>query len=331
MTRTRAHGFLLLAGLCASAACAGEAPKAQKAALSAGVVARVDGEPIYAETVASIAKAQAVSTEAALEKATFDALVAREARARGLDRKRRAEVSGVLAGALIEEIAREARAKGDPTDDELGPWIEGQWWELNRPDGVVVAQIVVRTPPIGQTDPATDEAALAIARKVRTAVAVVQPDVRKAPQPDFSVTGRPFKPDPIMPLFQDLGLAVEHEGFELAANAIPPLGADGYVQKPGTLEMIEQPFVKAAFALEARGDLSEPVRSNAGWHVILLLGRTKGHQASRAEVLARFEETIMEERARNAIAAIVARGRKEQDASIERSTDELTGQVKVGR
>jgi hypothetical protein len=317
---------------CLLVACSGgEAPQAQKAALSAGVVARVDGEPIHAETVAAIARAQGVSTEEALRKATFDALVAREARARGFDRSAQTEVSAQLASLLIAEVAREARAKGEPTDDELGPFVEGRWWELNRPDGVVVAQIVVQTPKIAETDPATDEAALAIARKVRAAVAVVQPDVRKSEAPDFSLKAGPFKPDPIYPLFQDLGLAVEHEGFQLSANAIPPFGADGYVQKPGELEMVDQRFVKGAFALEARGDLSEPVRSDSGWHVILMLGKTKGYQAPRADLLARFGEIVVEERARNALADIVARGRKEHDAAIERNTDELTLQVKVGR
>ena len=87
----------------------------------------------------------------------------------------------------------------------------------------------------------------------------------------------------------------------------------------------------ASFALGARGDLSEPVRSKSGWHVILLLGKTKGYPAPKSELLARFGEIIVEERARNELAAIVARGRKEHDASIARNTDELTQQVKVGR
>ncbi len=310
------------------ATCASEPPRAQKAALSAGVVARVDGEPIYAETVTSIAKAQGVSAEAALQKATFDALIAREARARGFDQRSHTELSARLASVLIEDLMRDARSKGEPTDDELGPLVEARWLELNRPDGVVVAQIVVLVPE--QADAAADDAAQAIARKARAAVALVQPDVRKAPAPDFGPTGGPFKPDPIAPLFQDLGTSVEHEGFEIRAEFLPPFGADGYVQQP-ELMTLDQAFVKASFALGARGDLSEPVRSKSGWHVILLLGKTKGYQAPKSELLARFGEIIVEERARNELAAIVARGRKEHDASIARNTDELTQQVKVGR
>jgi hypothetical protein len=331
VTRAAPRPLCLLVALGLQACSASEAPQAQKAALSAGVVARVDGEPIYAETVAAIAAAQGVTPEVALQKATFDALVAREARARGVERRRQRQVSAELARMLIADVAAEARAQGAPTDEELGPYVEGLWWELNRPEGAVVVQIVVPTPPIAETDAATDEAALAIARKIRAAVAVLQEEVRKTPPHDFSVMAGPFKPDPIFPRFEELGLAVPHAGFEVKAQTMPPFGLDGYLQKPGQVDMLDNTFVKSAFALPARGDLSEPVRSNAGWHVIMMLGRTKGYQASRTEVLARLGDVVIEERARNAIAAIVARGRKEHDASIERSTDELTQQVKVGR
>lgn len=327
--RRAATSFGLLGALCVLDACNAEAPQAQKTALSGGVVARVDGEPIFAETVSAIAAAQGVSADDALKKATFDALVAREARAKGKGRRAQTEVSAQLASVLIAELTREAKAKGEPTEDELGPFVEGVWWELNRPDGVVVAQIVVVVPP--KADAAADEAALAIARKIRAAVAVVGPEVRRAKQPDFSVTGAPFKPDPISPLFQELGLDVEHEGFQLSADALPPFGADGYLQRPGPPLMLDQRFVKGAFALKARGDLSDPVRSDSGWHVILMLGKTAGYQAPRAELLERFGEIVIEERARNALAEIVTRGRKEHDTAIERNTDELTEQVKVGR
>lgn len=324
--------FSLLLLVCGSACSASEPPRAQRTSLSAGVVARVDGEPIYAETVVAIASAQGDTAERALEKATFDALVAREASARGLGEQAHFEVSARLARALIEELASEARAKGPPTDDELGPYIEGRWWALDRPDAVVVMHAVVLAPKVAAVDAATDAKALALARKIREAVEPVQAAVRAVAPPDFSVVPNvAFKRDPELERFQELAQSVDKGDLQVVVEHPGPVASHNYVVDTSNITMLDTPFVKAAFSLEKRGDLSEPVRSDAGYHVILLLGRLPGYTAPRAETVALFEKAILDDRVRAALERLVAQGRKQGGVSIERSADELISQVKVGR
>ncbi|PRD24676.1 UNVERIFIED_CONTAM: cbf2 [Trichonephila clavipes] len=57
-------------------------------------------------------------------------------------------------------------------------------------------------------------------------------------------------------------------------------------------ERMVKPFADAAFALKNKGDLSEPVKSQFGYHVIRLNERKPGRQKSFEEVQAQIEEQI---------------------------------------
>ena len=89
-----------------------------------------------------------------------------------------------------------------------------------------------------------------------------------------------------------------------------------------TSERMDPAFSKAAFALKNVGDVSEPVQTRFGWHVIRLDGRRGGglrtYDEAKAEIVADLRKAYIEERR----AALIAQLRDDpktviNDAAIE--------------
>jgi peptidyl-prolyl cis-trans isomerase C len=94
-------------------------------------------------------------------------------------------------------------------------------------------------------------------------------------------------------------------------------------QNAGTLGWFSQKemdpsFAAAAFALANVGDLSEPVQSQFGWHIIRLDGKRAGtlksYEESRDQIMAELRKRAVEEKREAAVAAI----RKDPKASLDR-------------
>ena len=104
-------------------------------------------------------------------------------------------------------------------------------------------------------------------------------------------------------------------------------------QNQGTLGWFSQKdmdpaFANAAFALAKVGDLSEPVQSQFGWHIIRLDGKAPGavkpYEQARDQIMAELRRRAIEEKREAAVAAI----RKDPQASIDReAVSALTPQV----
>ena len=104
-------------------------------------------------------------------------------------------------------------------------------------------------------------------------------------------------------------------------------------QNAGTLGWFSQKdmdpaFGAAAFALVNAGDLSEPVQSQFGWHVIRLDGKRAGsvkpYEEAREAILAELRKRFIEEKREAAVSAI----RRDPQTSVNRAAvDALTPNV----
>jgi len=104
-------------------------------------------------------------------------------------------------------------------------------------------------------------------------------------------------------------------------------------QNAGTLGWFSQKdmdpsFAAAAFALANVGDLSEPVQSQFGWHVIRLDGKRAGtlkpYEEARDQIMTELRKRAIEEKREAAVSAI----RRDSQASINHAAvDALTPKI----
>ncbi len=309
-----------------------EPPPVTSTTLDRGVVARVDGEGIAVETVAAIAGAQGVDRKQALELALFDALLAREATERGLAARAGFQARTALIRPLLADLAREARAQGRPTDAEVEEQSDYSWLDVKRPEAVCVVHAVVMLPPVGEATEEQEAAALSLARAIHKAVQPARDAVSRSKAPDLMVKpGAAYTHDPIHARFEQLAMSVERGALKVVAQPLLPIGADGYGFELEGRVGYDEAFVKAAFMLQKRGDMSEPVRGVSGYHVILLLDRLPSQVLPLAQRRDMFEQRIYAERAQKRLQALLAEARASTRPEVERSADELLSWVKVGR
>lgn len=85
-----------------------------------------------------------------------------------------------------------------------------------------------------------------------------------------------------------------------------------------TQKEMDPSFASAAFALQNVGDLSEPVQSQFGWHIIRLDGKRAGtlksYEEARDQIMAELRKRAVENKREAAVTAI----RKDPKASINR-------------
>jgi hypothetical protein len=126
--------------LAALQGCGGKAPPPASGPLG-GAVARVGSVAIAPDEVRAVAKARGVPPREALDDLVDDALAAQAAEARGLraDATVAWETTAATARQVPARLAREAAARGAPTDDELASL-------------VVVHAVVLRSPGMRAED-----------------------------------------------------------------------------------------------------------------------------------------------------------------------------------
>jgi len=167
-----------------------------------------------------------------------------EARAQGLDKnpdvqaRIAAQTDRVLAMARSEQIEREAEAAFDRRrDDFVGRAREIYLVDKAKytvPDQVRVTHILVRT------DKHSKDEALKIAQEVRTRVV--------ADGADFSALARQYSED----------ASVKSNGGNL-----------GWI----SARQVDRAFWTGAFALQKQGDISEPILTSFGYHIVRLDGK----------------------------------------------------------
>ena len=86
------------------------------------------------------------------------------------------------------------------------------------------------------------------------------------------------------------------------------------------------PFSEAAFKLK-QGEVSDPVRTTFGWHVIKVVERKKAHVQSLSEVKESLREQLYSKKMREALTTTLAELRK--DARIEHKEDHIKMNAEV--
>lgn len=307
------------------AGCSSDGPPPQRAELEGEAVARVGDEVITTEMVAAIASEQHLTPPEALELATFDALVAAEAKHRHLDVSKHRQLQGALARVLLGELANEARAQGPATDEEVEMFTRSKWIDVARPEAVMVVHAVVQIPKDA------DERALAVAKRVREAVEPAAKLARETTAPDNTPrAGVPPPSDPPRDLFVRLAKEVDPNGLKLTAEPLWPIGSDNLSVQIERRDMYDPAFVSGAFKLEERGALSEPFRSDFGFHVVLLLDRLPGSMLSLDERRRYFHRLVIHERVARKVQGLLADLRSKTVVDAEDpSLEAMLEQVKV--
>jgi PPIC-type PPIASE domain len=299
--RVRAPWLAVIAICAAGLGCGPRAkqdgPQSAAGRLGPGIVARVGAIDVSGETVAEVAVEQRLDRARARELAIRDALFANEAAAGGLDR------SGVslgedaaLARRLLHELLTDAERKGDVTDDELREATARHWLELDRPEGFRTIHAVVRLD--AKADAARRQRAGEIAGALRLALAPVRETARSS-RPPVMIAGSKPDDDPVLAPFRHAVDQVVHEGFEVTAEPLPPITADGRGLQM-TPQSFDKDFARAAATLVERGDLSPVTFSAFGAHVILLLERTPPAVLPAKERRRIVREEVVTDRARAA-------------------------------
>jgi peptidyl-prolyl cis-trans isomerase C len=208
-----------------------------------------------------------------------DKTLAKEARDAGLDRdpeiaRRLAlEIDRFLAQAMLGKVERDAAAEFDAKKDQLMATAR-ETYVLNKdrymaPEEVSASHILFDPGKHGGSD-----AALALAKETRAKIMAGA---------DFSKLAAELSDDP-----------------SAATNG----GQLGWFEG----KKMDPAFAKAAFALAKVGDVSEPVQSSFGWHLIRLDGRHPARQLSFDEasrrILAELKQRYVKDKRNAAMEAI---------------------------
>ncbi len=264
--RSRAGLFALLLAVSCSSGAPPPTP-APATELGAGVVARAGGLPIRSPTVAGIVEAQRVEPDRARDLAIRDALFAAAALEANLQREPEVAFSAstVLARSLLHEIQHESESRGDVTDDELAKATARHWLDLDRPASFRVVHAVVRFDE--KADPARKKQAGDLAEALRKAILAARPDPSVPPvMTDAGIA------DPLVASFRAAVTSFPSEGLDIVIEELPPIAADSRVVTRDGGNM-DEAFSRAAGGLGGRGEVSAPVVSPYGSHVIELLER----------------------------------------------------------
>ena len=305
-------------------------PPPPSLAASGDVIARVGGAPITKDIVVAIARERHVTPREALSLAIRDAVFADEAIDRGLDLSHGRDLDAAMARAFAATFREQAKAQGPITEEEINDKTQAHYYWVARPESWVTVHALVVVPK--DADDAKWQEAQKIATRIHDAAA---PGVA-AQRDTWAAT---IQQDPLADTFGRAASAIDKGGFDLKLEPLPGLAADAMTVQPEVVlgntvtsrrDPFDPDFVKGAVALERRGDLSPPVRSAFGWHVILLIDRVPPSMLGLDERRALFADDIYDARAAKITADLFAKLRQESPSETVRNVDALLSLIHVG-
>ena len=276
--------------------------------LRAGLAAQVGADDIAMSTVQDIARAQRLTLSAARALATRDALFAAGARDAFAGGSIVSVVErGAWARALLEQLKAEAAARGPASDAEVNELTAMRWQELDRPETVRTTHAVAIV-----AKPEQDAAARTIAQRLYEAL-------RGIADPEE---------------FIRVAKSVPHEGLDVRAERIPAITRDGRSYYPegappeAANQRFDKEFAEAAHRLSA-GQVSEPLKSTFGYHVILCEARLPANHVPVEERRKLLADEVQKGRAERTKQELLVRLSSATPIMITRSVDELTASVQV--
>lgn len=306
---------LLLASLaltaCSPSADVSKPPPPASSILAPGIVASVGALAIPAEAVSSVAAAQGVLPQAALDRLIQDAVFASGAMRAGFDRDSSVEASqrGLLARARLEELKEQAN-QSEPDDAEVAEATARHFMELDRPEAFRVVHALVKLPE--KADPPLKVRAKALAERLAERVARAKDEAQ----------------------FQSLAEGLDDRGgLEVVVEKLAPVAADGRivdVEHPSAdAGSLVPAFARAASRLTLREQKSGIVATEFGFHVLMLLERTPPYLVPLDERRRILKAEILNDRARRLRKEVITRMRTVLAPSVERSADALLMTVDV--
>lgn len=283
----------------------GVRPREQQ--LQHGIVAVAGEQPISAELVSGISRAQQVSLEGARDRAIRDALFAQAARDRLPLSQVRAVERSLIARSVLEEIFAEVRARGEPTEAELDEIVQERWFELDRPAASRTTHAVVLV-----KSAAEDARARAVADAIASAVR-------------GAVDGADFK---------RRAQAVPPGALEVRIEELPFVTPDGRAFRQDAIRgaaaekgKFNRSFAEAASAIERSGAVSPVVKTSFGYHVIYLEERLPERRLAGPERRAALESEVFGRRAARVQKELMNALQTSQPLAITRASDELMSSV----
>ncbi len=286
-------------------------PSLGHAKLPSRIAAVVGDDVIDVATVERIAAAQGVAPAVALRRAVGDALFAASAVDRAGEGVARQARRAVLARRLLRALSDDVQRRGPPTDAEVLAATANRWWELDRPVLLRTTHAVVLVRKAEEDKPAKALAARIAARVAES----VDPAAFRA-----AVT------------------AVPADGLEVRVEDLDPVARDRRAMNPSAPPPPGKPvgeyaatYVDAAFAIPSPGRVSPVVRTEFGYHVILLVEMIPEQRVPLEERRRTLEPEIMTRRATALYEETLARTRATDQVEVERSAVDLMLEVKVAR
>ncbi|MCC6901549.1 MAG: hypothetical protein IT377_21435 [Polyangiaceae bacterium] len=283
-------------------------PPPQVSALPEGVAARVADDDLPAELVRDVARAQGISLPQARERLISDALFAAHARQalRGTGLIESAERS-VLARVMLEEIAKEAKDKGPPTDAEVEEVTALRWLDVARPALVRTTHAVV-----------IDEAPQKSAKARRVAERILA-----------AVAGATVPAD-----FEAKATAVDAEGLSVKVEHLDPVAADGRIGDPkaplgAEPRRLELSYAQGAHAVAQVPGVSPLIESRFGFHVILAVERIPDKVVPLADRRLMMEREIVDRRARVQHQRLLETVNRSAPVLLDRGVSDLLARVQV--
>jgi peptidyl-prolyl cis-trans isomerase C len=271
-------------------------PSQRAMAPAEGAVAVAGSVRIEPDLVAKVAAARGEPPRSALEALLFDAVLAQGALEEHLDRRaevREAERS-MRARLVTDRLAREAEAKGPPTDEEVAAATERHWRDVDLPEQARAVHVVV----MADKDPGKAARAHAVAEQLHKAV------LGATSEADFLARAKEVDP----------------EGLQVRPESLPTFAADGrIVDADGTFDMA---FTRAAFSL-APGQTSGVVETQFGLHVIRMLERLPAKQLPLEERRTRFRSEIFAYRGHTAYVSLLDTLKRRHPIVVDPSADTL--------
>ncbi len=278
--------------------------------LSADTIAVVNSRILTRDHVAVVAARPTIVPGDFVRGWTVDVAFAEAARAGALDsgRVRQVERSG-LARSMLELLYKQALNQGSATPKELADMTAEHWFEVDRPAAAQTTHFVVRTKD-GRPTASAESLAHRIADNVR--------NVMNAEEFKAAVNVFP------------------RQEQEVIVESLPPVTSDGRSLrldangKPvGSGPTFDPAFAQAANAIEREGGQSGIVRTQFGFHVILLERKYAPEQSSIQFRRERFASDIILRRARQAVERQIQDSRQYYPVQIESSFQEVIAQLRV--